>query len=92
MSDLRTGHAWGRVPIGLAHALNTRFLNVIKPIADAGDKLGKSVDAYNQAIGSMETRLMPALRKLTDSVVVSEEPPTLEPIERNPRLPLDVGE
>jgi DNA recombination protein RmuC len=72
--------------------LYARFLNVIKPIADAGDKLGKAVDSYNQAIGSMESRLMPALRKLKDSAVVSEEPPTLEPIEQNPRLPLDVEE
>jgi len=72
--------------------LYARFLNVIKPIADAGDKLGKAVDAYNQAIGSMETRLMPALRKLKESAVVSDEPPTLEPLEQNPRLPLDVHE
>lgn len=72
--------------------LYARFLNVIKPIADAGDKLGKAVDAYNQAIGSMETRLMPALRKLKDSAVASEEPPALEPLEQNPRLPLDVVE
>jgi DNA recombination protein RmuC len=70
--------------------LYTRFLNVIKPIADAGDKLGKSVDAYNKAIGSMETRLMPALRNLKAAVVASEEPPLLEPLEQNPRLPLDV--
>ncbi len=70
--------------------LYARFLNVIKPIADAGDKLGKAVDSYNQAIGSMESRLMPALRKLKESAVVSEEPPTLEPLEQNPRLPLDV--
>lgn len=72
--------------------LYARFLNVIKPIADAGDKLGRAVDSYNQAIGSMETRLMPALRKLKDSAVVSDEPPVLEPLEQNPRLPLDVPE
>lgn len=72
--------------------LYARFLNVIKPIADAGDKLGKAVDAYNQAIGSMESRLMPALRKLKDSTVAPEELPTLEPLEQNPRLPLDVEE
>ena len=69
-----------------------RFLNVIKPIADTGDKLSKAVDAYNQAIGSMESRLMPALRKLKDSVVASEETPSLEPLEQSPRLPLDVEE
>jgi len=71
--------------------LYAHFLNVIKPIADAG-KLGKAVDAHNQAIGSMESRLMPALRKLKDSAVASKKPPVLEPLEQNPRLPLDVGE
>jgi len=55
--------------------LYTRFLNVIRPIADTGDKLRKAVDSYNQAVGSMESRLMPALRKLKDLVVVSEETP-----------------
>jgi len=42
---------------------------VIKPIAETGDKLGKTVGAYNEAIGSMESRLIPALRKLEDSAV-----------------------
>ena len=69
-----------------------RFLNVIKPVADVGDKLGKAVDAYNKAVGSMGTRLMPALRKMKESPVSPEEPPTLEPLEQNPRLPLDVEE
>ncbi len=35
---------------------------------------------------------MPALRKLKESVVASEDAPTLEPLEQNPRLPLDAGE
>ena len=72
--------------------LYTRFLNVIKPVADVGDKLGKAVDAYNKAVGSMETRLMPALRKMKEFAVAPEEPPVLEPLEQNPRLPLDVDE
>ncbi len=72
--------------------LYTRFLNVINPIAETGDKLGKAVDAYNQAIASMESRLMPALKRLKDSSVASEETPKLEPLEQNPRLPVDVEE
>jgi len=70
--------------------LYARFLNVIKPLADTGDRLGKAVDAYNQAVGSMESRLMPALRRLKESSAAPEEPPTLEPLEQTPRLPLDV--
>lgn len=72
--------------------LYARFLNVIKPIADAGDKLGKAVDAYNQAIGSMESRLKPYLQRFQEVTLSSADVPTLEPIEQNPRLPLDVEE
>ncbi len=72
--------------------LYARFLNVIKPIGDAGDKLGKAVDAYNKAIGSIESRLMPALRNLQGAAAVSEDPPILESLEQNPRLPLDARE
>ena len=72
--------------------LYTRFLNVINPLADTGDKLGKAVDAYNKAVGSMESRLIPALRKMKDAAAAPEEPPALEPLEQNPRLPLDVNE
>jgi len=32
------------------------------------------------------------MRKLKDLVVVSEETPSLEPLEQSPRLPLDVEE
>lgn len=57
-----------------------------------GDKLGKVVDAYNEAIGSMESRLMPALGRMKELSGATEELPTLQPIEQNPRLPLDVDE
>ena len=72
--------------------LYARFLNGIKPIADAGDKLGKAVDAYNQAIGSMESRLRPYLQRFQEATVSPAEVPTLAPIEQTPRLPLDVEE
>ncbi len=72
--------------------LYTRFLNVINPIAETGDKLGKAVDSYNKAVASMESRLIPALKRLKDSSVASEETPKLEPIEQNPRLMMDVEE
>jgi DNA recombination protein RmuC len=70
--------------------LYARFLNVLKPIGDAGDKLGKAVDAYNQAIGSWESRLKPHLQKFQQATASSTETPALDPIEQTPRLPLDV--
>ena len=65
--------------------LYARFLNVVKPIALAGDRLGKAVDAYNQAIGSMDSRLMPALRRLKESAAAPEDPPALGTLEQAPR-------
>ena len=56
------------------------------------DKLGKAVDAYNQAIGSMESQLRPYLQRFQEATVSSAEVPTLEPLEQTPRLPLDVKE
>jgi len=70
--------------------LYTRFLNVLKPLADTGDRLGKAVDAYNKAIGSVESRLKPYLLRFQETTVSSAEPPPLEPIEQTPRLPLDL--
>lgn len=69
--------------------LYERFLNVIRPIGDAGDKLGKAVDAYNRAIGSLESRLIPTLRRLKESSGATNDIPDLEPIDETPRLPLD---
>ena len=69
--------------------LYVRFLNVVKPFADVGEKLRRAVDSYNQSIGSMESRLMPALRRLKDSTAAPEELPQPEPIDRQARLPLD---
>lgn len=71
--------------------LYARFLNVIKPLADTGDRLGKAVESYNKAVGSMESRLMPALRKLKDSAAAPEGAPALKPLEQSPRLPLDAS-
>jgi len=72
--------------------LYARFLNVLKPIGDAGDKLGKAVDAYNQAMASVERRLKPALTRLKDATVSSDEIPDTSPIEQKPRLPIEFGD
>jgi len=69
--------------------LYARFLNVLKPIADAGDRLGKAVASYNRAVGSIESRLKPYLVRFQEATVSATETPTLEPIDETPRLPLD---
>jgi len=67
--------------------LYARFLNILKPVAETGDRLRKAVDAYNRAIGSIESRLKPYLQRFRESTVSSSDLPTLEPIDETPRLP-----
>jgi DNA recombination protein RmuC len=71
--------------------LYDRVINVLDPIGDVGKHLKKSVDAYNQAVASLEGRLLPAARRLKEQTASSKELPELEPIDRAPRLPLDAG-
>lgn len=70
--------------------LYSRFLNVLKPIADAGKSLGRAVGDYNKAIASYESRLKRQLERFRESTVSSNEPPTLSPIDEAPRLPLEL--
>ena len=64
-------------------ALLTEHLN------DVGQALGKSVAAYNRAVGSLETRILPAARRFKELGVSSEKDiPLLEPAEFVPRKTL----
>jgi DNA recombination protein RmuC len=72
--------------------LYDRVVNVLDPIGDVGKHLKKSVDAYNQAVASLEGRLLPAARRLKEQTASDKELPELEPIDHTPRLPLDAGE
>jgi DNA recombination protein RmuC len=48
--------------------------------------LTKSVDAYNRAIGSLESRVLVTARRLKDSGISAPEPlPELSPIDQTPR-------
>ena len=60
---------------------------------DVGQALGKSVSAYNRAVGSLETRILPAARRFKEIGISSDKDiPVLEPAEMVPRrtLPFDV--
>jgi len=49
---------------------------------DVGQSLGKSVLAYNKAVGSLETRILPAARRFKELGVSSEKDiPSLGPVE-----------
>jgi len=67
--------------------LYARILNVIKPFRDAGTHLGRAVEAYDQAVGSLEHRLFPALHRMRDLTASSDELPETSEIRKTPRLP-----
>lgn len=76
----------------LGKDLYERMAVLAEHVNDVGQALGKSVSAYNRAVGSLETRILPAARRFKELGVASEkEIPQLEPAEIVPRrtLPFD---
>lgn len=77
----------------LGKELYERMAVLAEHVNDVGQALSKSITAYNRAVGSLETRVLPAARKFKDLGVSSDkEIPRLEPAELVPRktLPFEV--
>ena len=77
----------------LGKELYERMAVLAEHMNDVGQTLGKSVSAYNRAIGSLETRILPAARRFKELGVSSDRDiPVLEPTEVVPRktLPFDI--
>jgi DNA recombination protein RmuC len=53
--------------------------------SETGKQLTRAVEAYNRSVGSWETRLQPAVRRLKDLGGASEDNLELEPIDTQPR-------
>jgi len=70
----------------LGKELHERIYTLVKHFIDIGSAIGKAMDSYNKAIGSMELRVLPSVRKFKELGVTSaEEIPVLEQINRIPR-------
>ena len=66
----------------LGKDLYERMATLAEHVNDVGQSLGRSVLAYNKAVGSLETRILPAARRFKELGVSSEkEIPALEPVE-----------
>lgn len=70
----------------LGRQLYERIRTLTGHIEEVGDKLGKAVHAYNTAVGSMESRVLPAARRFRDlGAAGGEEIPVLESVDERPR-------
>ncbi|MCX7591497.1 MAG: DNA recombination protein RmuC, partial [Kiritimatiellae bacterium] len=57
-----------------------------------GEKLNDAVEAFNEAVGSAERRLMPTARRFQELGAGSKELNAVEPLECRARLPEKSGE
>ncbi len=70
----------------LAKELYERMSTMVRHFEELGSALRKATDAYNRAVGSMEARVLPSIRKFKDlGVSAASEISTLEQIDRTPR-------
>ena len=71
--------------------LYERVQTVFEYYADTGRALEKTVEAYNRSVGSWDSRLTPALRRLNELGIGSDEPAAVEPVDIVTRRPRALG-
>jgi DNA recombination protein RmuC len=72
----------------LAEDLYGRLAAFSSHLAKLGRQLGSSVDSYNEAVGSLERRVLPGARRFREMGVASKKDvETLSPLEQTPRSP-----
>lgn len=70
----------------LGKELYDRINTLVKHFDDVGNALGRAINAYNKAIGSMESRVLPSVRKFKElGVAGAEEISVFEQIDQTPR-------
>lgn len=70
----------------LGKEMYERMSTLAKHFNDLGSAIGKSVDTYNRVVGSMETRVLPSVRRFRElGVAAPEEIPVIEQKEQRPK-------
>jgi DNA recombination protein RmuC len=76
----------------LGRELYERIRGFAGHFEDVGDKLGKATAAYNRAVGSMESRVLPSARRFRDlGAATGDDIAMLDTVDTQPR-PLSVPE
>ncbi|HXX57893.1 MAG TPA: DNA recombination protein RmuC [Thermodesulfovibrionales bacterium] len=71
----------------LGKELYERMRTLARYFDELGSAIGKSMDSYNRIIGSMESRVLPSVRKFKElGVTGAEEIPILEQVVQTPRV------
>jgi DNA recombination protein RmuC len=65
--------------------LHRRIARFAEPFARVGRQLGSAVNAYNEAVGSFESRVIPQLRRIEEAGAASEREIALAAVEEAPR-------
>lgn len=74
--------------VGLAEVMQERLVTFADHFQRLGASLGKSVNAYNDALGSFEARVLPTSRKIRELGASRSKPlPEIEAIDLQPREP-----
>jgi DNA recombination protein RmuC len=71
----------------LGQKLYDRILTFAGHLTEMGKGLERANKAYNGAVSSFDSRLVPSARKFREMGVGSAEMPQVDPIETSPRLP-----
>jgi len=66
--------------------LYERILRFLDLFQKTGKGLGQAVDAYDKAVGSLESRLLPSARRFKDLNAASKDLPEIPPLDKRPRL------
>ena len=66
--------------------LYERILRFLDLFQKTGKGLGQAVDAYDKAVGSLESRLLPSARRFKDLNAASKDLPEITPLDKTPRL------
>ncbi len=70
----------------LGRQLYDRMNTLVQHFDSIGSNLEKAIGAYNKAVGSMESRILPSVRRFKElGVTGADEIPVVEQIDQTPR-------